>query len=177
MSVSAISPADAKRRLADGSAVLVDIREPQEHAREAIPGAQLSPLSAFDSRSLAAIQGKDAPAVIFHCQGGRRTAENADRLRECGVPEVYLLEGGLTGWKAVGYATNVDRTKPIEMQRQVQITAGSLVLAGLVLAVAVSPWFAALSAFVGAGLVFAGVSGWCGMANLLGIMPWNRASA
>ena len=176
MSVPVISPAEAKRRLADGSAVLVDIREPQEHAREAIPGARLLPLSAFDSRSLAAIQGQDAPTVIFHCQGGRRTAENADRLRECGVPEVYLLEGGLTGWKAAGYATSMDRTKPIEMQRQVQITAGSLVLAGLILSVAVSPWFATLSAFVGAGLVFAGVSGWCGMANLLGIMPWNRVS-
>ena len=176
MSTPVISPAEAKRRLADGSAVLVDIREPQEHAREAIPGAKLSPFSAFDSRSLAAIQGKNAPAVIFHCQGGRRTAENADRLRECGVPEVYLLEGGLTGWKAAGFATSIDRTKPIEMQRQVQITAGSLVLIGLVLSVAVSPWFAALSAFVGAGLVFAGISGWCGMASLLGIMPWNRVS-
>ena len=177
MSVPVISPAEASRRLADGSAVLVDIREPQEHAREAIPGAKLSPLSAFDSRSFAAIRGKGAPAVIFHCQGGRRTAESADRLRECGIPEVYLLEGGLAGWKAAGYATNIDRTKPIEMQRQVQITAGSLVLAGLVLAAAVSPWFAALSAFVGAGLVFAGISGWCGMANLLGFMPWNRVSA
>ena len=176
MSLPVISPADAKRRLADGSAVLVDIREPQEHAREAIPGAKLSPLSAFDSRSMAAIQGGNAPAVIFHCQGGRRTAENATRLRECGVPEVYLLEGGLTGWKAAGFATTIDRTKPIEMQRQVQITAGSLVLVGLILAVTISPWFAALSAFVGAGLVFAGISGWCGMANLLGTMPWNRAT-
>ena len=177
MSVPAISPVEAKRRLADGSAVLVDIREPQEHAREAIPGAKLSPLSAFDSRPLSSVQGKGAPAVIFHCQSGRRTAENADRLRDCGVPEVYLLEGGLTGWKAAGFATSIDRTKPIEMQRQVQIAAGSLVLIGLVLSVAVSPWFAALSAFVGAGLVFAGISGWCGMANLLGIMPWNRVSA
>jgi len=58
--------------------------------------------------------------------------------------------------------------------RQVQITAGSLVVLGIVLAVLYSPWFMALSAFVGAGLVFAGVSGFCGMANLLAFMPWNR---
>jgi hypothetical protein len=60
------------------------------------------------------------------------------------------------------------------MQRQVQIVAGSLVLAGLLLALLISPWFAAVSAFIGAGLVFAGASGWCGMAHLLGAMPWNR---
>jgi hypothetical protein len=73
--------------------------------------------------------------------------------------------------------TSLDRSKPIEMQRQVQIVAGGLVLLGLVLAVVVSPWFAALSAFVGAGLVFAGVSGWCGMAKVLAVMPWNRLAA
>ena len=174
MSIPTINPVEARRRLADGSAVLVDIREPMEHAREAIPGAKLSPLSTYDAQSLAGIRGKDAPAVIFHCQSGKRTADNAAQLRQCGIPEVYILEGGLTGWKAAGLPTSIDRTKPIEMQRQVQIAAGSLVLTGLLLAYLVSPWFLALSAFVGAGLVFAGVSGWCGMAKVLDVMPWNR---
>ena len=67
-----------------------------------------------------------------------------------------------------------DRKQPIEIMRQVQITAGSLVVIGVVLAFTVAPAFIALSAFVGAGLVFAGVSGWCGMAKLLALMPWNR---
>jgi hypothetical protein len=79
------------------------------------------------------------------------------------------------GWKAAGYATRVDRTKPIELQRQVQIAAGTLVLLGLLLAWLAAPQFILLSAFVGGGLVFAGVSGWCGMAQLLGALPWNRA--
>ena len=177
MSLPTISPVEAKRRLASGSAILVDIREPMEHAREAIPGARLHPLSAFDAQALSALGGANAPALIFHCQGGRRTADNADRLRTCGVPEAYILEGGLSGWKAAGHATSIDRTKPIELQRQVQIAAGLLILTGLLLAWLVSPLFLGLSAFVGTGLVFAGISGWCGMARVLGLMPWNRLSA
>ena len=58
--------------------------------------------------------------------------------------------------------------------RQVQIVAGSLVLLGVVLGTTVSPLFLLLSGFVGAGLVFAGLSGWCGMAQLLALAPWNR---
>jgi rhodanese-related sulfurtransferase len=177
VSIPTISPMDAKRRLAAGTAVLVDIREPMEHAREAIPGARSSPLSSYGAHSLQALQSENAPAVIFHCQSGKRTSDNAERLLTCGMPELYILEGGLTGWKSAGLATRVDRSKPIEMQRQVQIGAGSLVLTGLALAYLVSPWFLALSAFVGTGLVFAGISGWCGMAKILGLMPWNRVSS
>jgi len=177
VSIPTISPMDAKRRLAAGTAVLVDIREPMEHAREAIPGARSSPLSSYGAHSLQALQSENAPAVIFHCQSGKRTSDNAQQLRTCGIPELYILEGGLTAWKSAGLATRVDRSKPIEMQRQVQIGAGSLVLTGLALAYLVSPWFLALSAFVGTGLVFAGISGWCGMAKILGLMPWNRVSS
>jgi rhodanese-related sulfurtransferase len=174
MSLPTISPVEAKRRLASGSAILVDIREPMEHAREAIPGARLHPLSAFDAQALSALGSANARALIFHCQGGKRTADNADRLRGCSVPEAYILEGGLSGWKAAGYATSIDRTKPIELQRQVQITAGLLILTGLLLAWLVSPLFLGLSAFVGGGLVFAGISGFCGLARLLALLPWNR---
>ena len=177
MALPTITPAEARRRLAEGSAILVDIREPMEHAREAIPGARLHPLSSLDAPALAALGGPDAPALIFHCASGKRTGDNADRLRACGAAQAYILEGGLSGWKAAGYPTTIDRTKPIELQRQVQIAAGLLILGGLALAWLVSPLFLGLSAFVGVGLVFAGVSGWCGMAKCLAAMPWNRASA
>ena len=174
MSLPTITPAQAQRRLADGSAILIDIREPMEHAREAIPEARLASLSTLAAGSLPAT-GENRPAVIFQCQSGKRTADNAARLKACGAPEAFILEGGLSGWKAAGYATRVDRTKPIELQRQVQIAAGTLVLLGLLLAWLAAPQFLLLSAFVGGGLVFAGVSGWCGMAQLLGALPWNRA--
>jgi rhodanese-related sulfurtransferase len=176
MTSATISPNDARRRLEDGSAILVDIREPAEHARENIPGASLAPLSRFDAAAVRRDAGH-RPAVIFHCQGGNRTRANAQTLEACGTPEVYMLEGGLQGWKAAGLPTRLDRSQPIEMQRQVQIAAGTLVVTGLALGAAVSPWFILLSAFVGCGLVFAGVSGWCGMAKLLAAMPWNRAAA
>ena len=174
MSIPVITPPEARRRLNEGSAVLVDIREPLEHAREAIPGAQLCPLSQLDRETLSTLAGENAQAIIFHCQGGRRTSDNADRLRACSLPETYLLEGGLAGWKSAGYPTRIDRTRPIELQRQVQIAAGSLILLGLLLAWIVSPFFVGLTAFVGLGLVFAGLSGWCGMARLLAVLPWNR---
>jgi rhodanese-related sulfurtransferase len=177
MSLPIITPAEARRRLADGTAVLVDIREPAEHAREAIPGAELHSLSTLDVSALSKLGGANAPALIFHCQSGMRTAGNASRLRACGVPEAYILQGGLSGWKAAGYPTRIDRTKPIELQRQVQIAAGLLIITGLLLAWLVSPLFLGLSAFVGAGLVFAGISGWCGMARVLALMPWNRTPA
>lgn len=173
MTLPTITPAEAHKRLTDGSAVLVDIREPTEHARESIPGARLAPLSEMKG-GLPLTPG--SKAVIFHCQGGRRTAENAAKLAQCNAAEIFLLEGGLSGWKSAGLKTALDRSKPIEMQRQVQIAAGSLVVLGLLLAALISPWFVVLSAFVGCGLIFAGVSGWCGMAHLLAVMPWNRTA-
>jgi rhodanese-related sulfurtransferase len=176
MRIAKISPAEAQRRIAEGSAVLVDIREPMEHAREAIPGALSKPLSTINPANDFASHAS-APAVIFHCLTGKRTGDNEAQLANCAAPQVFLLEGGLNGWKSAGLPTKTDRSKPIEIQRQVQIAAGSLVLAGVALALTVSPLFIALSAFVGAGLTFAGISGWCGMAKLLGAMPWNKAAA
>jgi len=171
-----INAIEARARLASGAAVLVDVREPSEHARERIPGAVSMPLSCFDAEPLRATFGsKGAPAVIFHCQGGQRTARSAEQLRNCGVRS-YVLEGGLNAWKDSGLGTVIDRTKPIELQRQVQIAAGSLVLVGLMLSLSLSSWLLAIPAFVGSGLVFAGISGWCGMAKLLAVMPWNRPS-
>lgn len=171
-----LAPAEAKRRLDEGSAILVDIRDPNEFAREHILGARLVPLAGLDThdfdRERAAGQ-----AVIFHCQSGRRTASNAARLIAAGFKETYVLDGGLQGWLAAGLPSHLDRSKPIELSRQVQIAAGSLVVVGVVLAAVVSPWFLLISAFVGSGLVFAGVTGTCGMANLLMLMPWNRVAA
>jgi rhodanese-related sulfurtransferase len=176
MMPSTINAIDAKGRIARGAACLVDVREPLEHARECIPGALSMPLSSFDAEALrSALREKSGTALIFHCQSGRRTAESAAQLAACGVADCYILKDGLNGWKAAGFGTAIDRSKPIELQRQVQIAAGSLVLIGLVLSLSLSSWLLAIPAFVGGGLIFAGLSGWCGMAKLLAVMPWNRA--
>jgi rhodanese-related sulfurtransferase len=164
-----ITPAEAQRRIAEG-AILVDIRDPDEYARAHIPCAQNIPLTRIDR-----IDG--APEVIFHCRSGMRTAANAETLDGCTDAPVFLLEGGLEGWRQAGFDCAVDRKQPLEIMRQVQITAGSLVVMGVVLGFAVAPAWFGLSAFVGAGLVMAGATGWCGMATLLGRMPWNRRAA
>jgi rhodanese-related sulfurtransferase len=170
-SLPTIDPKTLKRRLDEGSALLIDIREPAEHARERIAGARLVPLSTIDRQPIPSDK-----AVVFHCRTGNRTAANAGVLRAKDCPEAYALAGGLEAWKAAGLPTEFNRHAPIELFRQVQIAAGSLILIGLVLAVLVSPWFVALSAFVGGGLIFAGVIGTCGIARLLGIMPWNQVT-
>jgi rhodanese-related sulfurtransferase len=167
-----VSPERAAELIRAG-AVLVDIREAGEHARERIPGARHHPLSRINNDNPA--QPGDA-VLIFHCRSGARTTANASKLA-AGIPnacEAYILEGGLEAWKKSGLPVAVDPTQPIDIMRQVQIGAGSLVLAGVVLGAFFSPGFYALSGLVGAGLVFAGVTGFCGMARILGAMPWNR---
>jgi rhodanese-related sulfurtransferase len=176
MTLPTITAAEAKARLDYGLAVLVDVREAAEHARESVQGSISMPLSNFDAEEFSDQRGPAAPALIFHCQSGVRTAQNAGQFAACGN-HIYILEGGLDAWKRAGFPTVIDRSKPIEMQRQVQIAAGSLVVAGLGLCASVSHWFFFVPAFVGCGLVFAGVSGWCGMARLLAVMPWNRTAA
>lgn len=170
MSLPTVDAATARRLIAEG-AVLVDVREPDERAREHIPGTRHAPLS-----SLRQVEAPGAKAVIFHCRSGARTGANAARLGEAAGCEAYLLEGGLDAWKRAGLPVSTDRGQPIEIMRQVQIVAGSLVVLGVVLGFLVAPSFLALPAFVGAGLVFAGSTGWCGMARLLAVMPWNRAA-
>ncbi len=174
MNIPQISPLETKSRVEEGSAVLIDIREPAEHAREHIAAARLVPLSSLEAHDFTA---EGVKAVIFHCQSGNRTCANFERLSSLGLREIHVLDGGLLGWKAAGLTTRLDRKAPIELQRQVMIAAGAIILTGLVLAKFVSPWFVALTAFVGCGLVFAGFSGWCGLAKLLQLMPWNRSPA
>lgn len=170
-SLEQIDAKTVKRWLDAERAVLIDIREADEYAREHVPGAHLVPLSGLDAADLPHDRDKIA---VFHCASGSRTAEAAPRVLAGRFKAVYQLEGGLEGWKRAGLATRLDRRVPISIMRQVQIVAGTLVLLGVLLGWLVSPGFLALSAFVGAGLAFAGLSGTCTMAALLRRLPYNR---
>jgi rhodanese-related sulfurtransferase len=169
-----LKPEEAGRRLADGRAVLIDIREADEFARRRIGGALSRPLSGLQGEGVAR---SDAREVIFTCRTGMRTGANEGRLAMIGGGKAYVLEGGLDAWVAAGLPLEIDEKAPLEMMRQVQIVAGLLVLTGVTLGLLVSPWFLGVAGFVGAGLTFAGVSGFCGMARLLAFAPWNRARA
>ena len=170
----ALSPRAVAERLTAGSAVLIDIREPDEFARRHVKGARSQPLSNFGGNPLAVETGRE---VVFTCRTGMRTAGNCDRLAASIAGQAFVLEGGVDGWAAAGLPVEEDRKAPLEIIRQVQITAGLLVLTGIALGFLVNPLFFGLSAFVGAGLTFAGVTGSCAMATLLGLMPWNRTRA
>lgn len=171
MSLPHISPAEAKRLLEQG-AVLIDIRDTDEHARERISAARNVPLSKLCNAPV----GSGGRVVVFHCKSGNRTRMNAQLLATATEADAFILDGGIDAWKQAGLPVVLDRSKPIDIQRQVQMTAGGLALAGAVLGYAVNPGFYALSGAVGAGLFIAGLTGTCAMARILKLMPWNRAA-
>ncbi len=166
MTLRTIAPARAHELLRRG-ARMVDIRGADEFARAHARGAENRPLDGLEP-----IDG-EAP-VVFLCRSGMRTAAHADRLAACGPDESYCLEGGLEAWRKAGLPIEEDASQPLEIMRQVQIAAGLLVLGGVLLGLSLDPLWLGLPALVGAGLTFAGASGWCGMARLLALMPWNR---
>ena len=165
-----LAPAEVRARIASGRAVLVDIREADEFARSHVPGACSLPLSGWESAELPAANGE----VIFTCRSGMRTTGACDRLAARVAGPAYVLAGGLDAWAKAGFPLAVDTRAPLEIMRQVQIAAGLLVLTGVLLGWLVAPGFFGLAAFVGAGLTFAGATGFCGMARLLMLAPWNR---
>lgn len=168
-----VTPTDLAASLKAKKLTLVDIREPDEYAREHIPGAISLPLSKLEAGH---VNFETHGEIAFHCKSGMRTNSNCARLSQHVGGPAYVLTGGLDAWKKAGLAVAGNANAPIEIIRQVQITAGGLVLIGAGLAVFVHPAFIGLSAFVGAGLMFSGASGWCGMANLLALMPWNKSA-
>ncbi len=174
-SLTDVDPDTLEQWLRDDDTVLIDVREAFEYAEERIDGARAVPLSRFDPESVRSSHA--GKRVVFQCRTGERSARAAARFGADG-DAVFHLAGGLEGWKASGRACMRPESAPrIGVMRQVQITAGSLVAVGVALGVFVSPGFLVIPAFVGCGLLFAGLSGWCGMAMLLAKMPWNRSAA
>ena len=171
MAIKTISPAEA-HRLINVGASLIDIRSPDEHAREHIAGALNIPLDRLPN------EAAPGDVLIFHCRSGMRTGQAAATLAQTAAGrDCYIVDGGLSAWGNAGLPVEKLRGAPIEMQRQVMIAAGSLVLLGTVLSLLFSPVWIALAIVVGAGLTFAGVTGFCGMAKLLALAPWNRRPA
>lgn len=164
-----ISPKDAAALAAEGKAVLVDVREPDEYRRLRIPTARLMPLSVL---SLLPQENEQHRTAVFFCRSGGRTQEHEAELRSRGFERFFILDGGITAWKAAGLEV-IEEVLPLPLMRQVQIGAGALVLLFLLLGAA-TPAFYWGAAFIGAGLVFAGITGFCGLARILVKMPWNK---
>ena len=148
---------------------LVDIRNQDEYLKEHIKGAENKPLDQLSSECF----GVD-DTVVFHCQSGNRTRQAEPFFEKLGLDNAFILEGGLNAWKKAKLATEVNINAPFPVMRQVQIVVGFMVLLGVVLAYTVSPFFNLLSAFFGAGLIFAGLSGTCALASILMMFPFNK---
>ena len=163
--VPTISPLEAKTKM-DNGAALLDVREYPEWLESHVPGATLVPLGELKSDPQ---RGALAPEVLTLCRSGKRATEAAQTLAEAGVAKAFVVNGGIQEWKAAGLPTQKAEGGPISMERQVRIGAGALVLLGLLV-----PRLRVISYFVPCGLIFAGVSDWCGMGKALAKAPWNQ---
>jgi len=168
-----IAPAEASALVSGGHGTLVDVRTTAEFREIHAQGAQLVPLDVLDRKAVEAARGANAGPLYLLCASGIRATKAAEKLRNAGLDEVVVVEGGTNAWAAAGLPV-VRGRKTISIERQVRIGAGSFVLIGTVLGWRVHPAFYILSAFVGAGLVFAGVTDICGLAIVLARAPWNR---
>ncbi len=164
---------DELKALLPSGCCLVDVREPVEHAESHIKGAKLIPLGQLE-KHIEEID-RDAPVVVM-CRSGKRGIKALNKLESLGIEKVRNLEGGILAWKAAGHPVVKHDQKVFPLMQQVQITIGLGVLAGVVLSQTVDPRFVYLSAFFGAGLVFAGITGWCGLAILMSKTPWNQVA-
>jgi rhodanese-related sulfurtransferase len=177
MNVPTISPPALADLCTDGRSIdLIDVRTPMEfqevHAVPArnIPLDQLDPARVVQARS----GSREAPLYVI-CRSGSRGRQACEKFLAAGFPNIVNVEGGTLAWAASGLPV-VRGRKTVSLERQVRIAAGSLVLLGALLGALVHPAFIVLAAFVGAGLIFAGVTDTCGMGLLLARMPWNRVT-
>lgn len=154
---------------------LLDVRTPGEYEAAHIAGAYNVPLDTLGEHAGEIRARVDEPVVLV-CQSGARARRAEEALRAAGMPQLHVLDGGMNAWRAAGLPVRTGRSR-ISLERQVRIAAGSLAATGGILALAVHPAFALLSAFVGGGLVFAGVTDTCAMGMLLARLPYNRPAS
>ncbi len=171
-----IAPRDLDQLRQSGKSLrMIDVRTPVEHSQVHIPGVELMPLDQLNPGKLRAAGCADDTPLYLVCRSGGRATEAAKKLEHSGFCECHVVEGGTLAWAEAGLPVNRGSSKVISLERQVRIAAGSLALGGVLLAHFVNPGFIWLSGFIGAGLIFAGITDWCGMGLLLARMPWNRA--
>lgn len=173
MSVPVISPMALAERGRGGSPVtLLDVRTPVEFRELHAAGARNVPLDRLDPAAAMRDRAGAGPLYLI-CRGGSRGQQACEKFLAAGFDNVVNVEGGTLAWEAAGLPV-VRGRKAMSLERQVRIAAGTLVLLGVLLGWLVHPAGLGLAAFVGAGLVFAGVTDTCGMGLLLARMPWNR---
>ncbi len=172
MPIKTVDSATLERWIDNDEAVIIDVREPAEHAAKSIKNAILVPLKILSEQTLPNIKGKK---LVVHCHSGKRSISACEKLlAEKPELEIYNLEGGISEWEDRGHTLKTSGKFFLPLDRQVQLTIGLCILIGSILAYYINPLFAILTGFFGAGLTFAGLSGYCGLAMLMAKMPWNQ---
>jgi rhodanese-related sulfurtransferase len=152
---------------------VIDVRMPAEYNSQKLDNTINIPLQNLQSGQLTSIP-PSAKSVTLLCQSGNRAQMAASALEACGAQcEVVVVEGGLSALASAGVTLKKGSSAIWSLERQVRVAAGALTLLGILLSF-IHPYFLGISAFVGAGLIFAGVTDYCGMALLLARMPWNK---
>ena len=153
---------------------LIDVRMPTEFREVHAECARSLPLDSLDPKAIMANRNgtADQPLYVI-CRSGNRSSQACKKFIEAGFENVVNVEGGTMAWEKAGLPV-IRGKKSMPLMQQVQITAGFLVVLGTVFGTWVHPYAYGLSAFVGAGLMFAGFSGLCPMASLIAKMPWNK---
>lgn len=153
-------------------AIVIDVREPAEHASSKLEGAVLLPLGTIHADALKPYQHQK---IVLQCQTGSRSFNACQQFQKL-HPELklYTLEGGLNAWRVAGLPVLQGQRVIIPLDRQVQLTIGTLLLILAGLGFVHNPlWFLG-TAFMGAGLMVAGITGFCGLARIMAKMPWNQ---
>ncbi|NDA90483.1 MAG: DUF2892 domain-containing protein [Alphaproteobacteria bacterium] len=167
-----ISPSELRLMLDTGDTELIDVRNTEEFVARHIKEARSVPLSILDLSQICDKTKK----IVLQCESGARSKLAAKKLQALSKDlKIYSLDGGIRNWVEKNYATveGIAANNKLPLNRQVQITAGIIIVLGIVLTKLISRLFIIIPLFIGCGLIFAGISGWCGMASLLALMPWN----
>lgn len=157
--------------ISGGECQVIDVREFSEFNGERIAAARLMPMSNFEQH-IGEID-RTKPVYIM-CRSGNRAGKTAETLVKKGFSDVHVVEGGMIAWAQANLPIIKGESKVWSLERQVRFTAGFLVFTGVILSLAVHPTFLALSAFVGAGLMFSAITDTCTMGMILARMPWNK---
>lgn len=169
-----ISPAELSTMLASGHTCrLIDVRTPPEYASCHVPHAELIPLSELKVEDFL-LQHRPGMPIYVLCQAGMRASKAIEQFERAGCDDCILIEGGTQAWVEAGLPVHSGSRTVLPLMRQVQIVVGSLAVIGAILTLIVNRWFAVLPLVLGCGLLFAGITGTCGMVLILAKMPWNR---
>ncbi|MGF1583558.1 MAG: rhodanese-like domain-containing protein [Gemmataceae bacterium] len=177
MSIQTIAPVRLNELKNEGTHVdLIDVRTPVEFREIHVPFARNVPLDTLRPADLMGHRNGNAEEPLYViCRSGKRAQMACEKILAAGYPNIVSVDGGTDAWAQSGLPV-VRGKKAMSLERQVRVAAGSLVLIGLGLGF-LHQGFLALSAFVGAGLVFAGITDTCGMGILLSKMPWNQVKS